>query len=75
MKSSNGLKVDEFGFTLVDLRRIGHKNDPFILASQAKQVFYVEDQVDRRWPIVLEPSLKVPMDDVNEDDLCLGNTE
>ena len=29
------VKVDELGFTLVDLQKIGHKSDPFILASQA----------------------------------------
>nr|GEV28678.1 putative ribonuclease H-like domain-containing protein [Tanacetum cinerariifolium] len=31
------------GYTLVDLNSLGHKNDPFILASQARQVFYVKD--------------------------------
>lgn len=50
-----GVKVDELGFTLVELGKIGHKSDPFILASQAKQVFYVEDQLDPKWSIVLEP--------------------
>ena len=25
----NGVKVDELGFTLVDLSKIGHKSDPF----------------------------------------------
>lgn len=52
---NKGVKVDELGFTLVELGRIGHKSDSFILASQAKQVFYVEDQLDSRWSIVLEP--------------------
>ncbi|RVW11754.1 hypothetical protein CK203_089799 [Vitis vinifera] len=51
--SKNSVKVDELGFTLVDLSKIGHKSDPFILATQAQQVFYVEDQVDPRWSIVL----------------------
>ena len=46
--NKSGVKVDELGFTLVDLQKIGHKSDPFILASQAQQVFYVEDQVDPR---------------------------
>nr|GEX48939.1 hypothetical protein [Tanacetum cinerariifolium] len=31
------------GYTLVDLNSLGHKGDPFILASQARQVFYVKD--------------------------------
>ncbi|RVW14944.1 hypothetical protein CK203_109760 [Vitis vinifera] len=51
--NKNGIKVDELGFTLVDFSKIGHKLDPFILASQAKQIFYVEDQLDPKWSIVL----------------------
>ena len=35
--SKNSVKVDELGFTSVDLSRIGRKFDSFILASQAKQ--------------------------------------
>ncbi|RVW72902.1 hypothetical protein CK203_056355 [Vitis vinifera] len=37
--SKNGVKVDELGFTLVDLSKIGHKSDPFILATQANKFF------------------------------------
>ena len=39
--------------TLADFTKIAHKSDPFILASQAKQVFYVQDQLDPRWSVVL----------------------
>ena len=45
---NNGLRIDEDGFTLVDLQRKGYKSDPFILASQAKQVFYIQDPKDKR---------------------------
>ena len=51
--SRNRVKVDEFGFTLVDLSKIGHKLDHFVLETQVQQVFYVKDQVDPRWSIVL----------------------
>ncbi|KAL9429758.1 hypothetical protein AB3S75_031559 [Citrus x aurantiifolia] len=37
---------------LVDLHRIGHKSDSFILASQAKQVFYATDPIDKKWSVV-----------------------
>ncbi|RVW26527.1 hypothetical protein CK203_107406 [Vitis vinifera] len=57
----NTLRCDELGFTLVDFSKIGHKSDPFILASQAKQVFYVEDQLDPKWSIVLS----IPPKDFN----------
>ncbi|PKA66222.1 hypothetical protein AXF42_Ash006919 [Apostasia shenzhenica] len=41
---SNGeSKIDEMGFILVNFNQISHKDDCFILANQAKQVFYVED--------------------------------
>ncbi|RVW24082.1 hypothetical protein CK203_091324 [Vitis vinifera] len=51
--NKSGIKVDEFGLTLVDFTKMAHKSDPFILASQAKQVFYVQDQLDPRWSVVL----------------------
>ena len=51
--NNNGIKVDELGFTLVDLTKVAYKSDSFILASQAKQVFYVQDQLEPRWSIVL----------------------
>ncbi|KAL6347804.1 hypothetical protein AAG906_026333 [Vitis piasezkii] len=63
--NKNGIKVDELGFTLVDFSKIGHKLDPFILASQAKQVFYVEDQLDPKWSIVLS----IPPKDFNMEEL------
>lgn len=50
--------MDEFGFTLVDVNRIGHRLNPFIKILQAKQVFYVKDQLDSRWPIVCHVSSK-----------------
>ena len=51
--NKNGIKVYELEFTLVDFSKIGDNLDPFILASQAKQVFYVEDQLDPKCSIVL----------------------
>ena len=51
--NNNGIKVDELGFTLVDLTKVAYKSDSFILTSQAKQVFYVQDQLEPRWSIVL----------------------
>ena len=33
--NKSGVKVDELGFTLADLQKIGHKSYPFILSSQA----------------------------------------
>ncbi|XP_075497779.1 uncharacterized protein LOC142535021 [Primulina tabacum] len=44
---------DECGFTLVNMNKIGHKNDSFVLASQVNQVFYIDDLLQKGWSIVL----------------------
>jgi hypothetical protein len=37
------VSVDNYGFTLVDLKNVGHKDDPQVLADHVTQVFYVLD--------------------------------
>ena len=44
---------DPCGFTLVDLARLRDSEEPFILATQAKQVFYIVDPSDKKWSIVI----------------------
>ena len=51
---NTGVQTDELGFTLVDLDKIASKEEPFIMAFQAKQVFYVKDSSNRRWSVVLQ---------------------
>ncbi|KAL5550667.1 hypothetical protein UlMin_000843 [Ulmus minor] len=51
--------VDEHGFTLVDLNKEGDCSDQFIMANQAKQVFYVSNQNDGRWSVVLTAKPKL----------------
>ena len=47
------MQTDDVGFTLVDLKKLAYQNDPFIMAEQAKQVFYVQVPCDERWSVVL----------------------
>jgi len=47
------VRIDDVGFTLVDLKNLAYQNDPFIMAEQAKQVFHVQDPCDERWSVVL----------------------
>lgn len=56
------------GYTLVDLNNVGHKVDPFVLASQARQVFYVKDQLTRNLSIVLKAPPKNYRDTYDEID-------
>ncbi|KAL7594807.1 hypothetical protein Lser_V15G29251 [Lactuca serriola] len=65
----NGVKRDKLGYTLVELKRLGHKGDPFILASQAQQVFYVTDLLDQKMSIVFKTppkNYKDTYEDVDE---------
>lgn len=73
--NGNGIKVDELGFKSVDLCRVGHKSEPFILASQAKQVFYVQDQLDPKWSIVLVTPQRVYNYGCDDDDYSAGCAE
>ena len=52
--SNTGLRIDDVGFTLLDLKKLAYQNDPFIMAEQARQVFYVQDPCDERWCVVLQ---------------------
>jgi hypothetical protein len=39
-----GVTVDQhYGMTTVDLNNLGYRNEPFVLAKDVKQVFYVKD--------------------------------
>ena len=56
--SGRGCKKDEFGFSLVNFSRLIHTGDqlidePYVLASQASQVFYVEDVRHKDWMVVV----------------------
>jgi hypothetical protein len=42
--TGGGVKVDkEYGITTVDLNNTEYKDDPFVLATEVNQVFYVKD--------------------------------
>nr|GFB78895.1 hypothetical protein [Tanacetum cinerariifolium] len=65
----SGVKVNNDGFTCVNLSTNGYLSDPFILAKQVDQVFHVEDPLDKRWHIVLQSKRSiVGVDDVVDED-------
>ena len=63
-----GVRSDELGFTLVDFSRVGHEDDPFIFATQVKQVFYIRDPADSKWSIVLQSKRRILGIDNVEDE-------
>ena len=69
VENNSDMKIDNLGFLLVDLKRIGHKSDSFIIATQASQVLYVEGPSDARWLIVLTPPQRDCEDQSHDDEL------
>ena len=74
------VKIDQFGVTSVNFRYLfntGEKisDEPFILASQAVQVFYVPDPIDTEWAAVLQskPRDFYDMDNLESEHLDNGN--
>jgi hypothetical protein len=42
-RAGGGMTTDRYGMTIVDFKKIGYKDEPFILANDVTQVFYVKD--------------------------------
>ncbi|XP_062028723.1 uncharacterized protein LOC133744669 [Rosa rugosa] len=72
-----GIKLDPFNFTLVNFNRLLYRNDrvgdePFILTSQAQQVWYAPDPSGQGWLNVVEMESKnfshVQTDNTEEND-------
>lgn len=51
--NSTGLRIDQYGFILVNFTKLLHDGDTLILASQAEQVFYVQDPIDTEWHVAI----------------------
>jgi hypothetical protein len=48
-----GTKIDPYGYTTVDLEHVGYKDEPFVLAEQVSQVFFVRDTRNAKRQVVL----------------------
>ncbi|KAI3679500.1 hypothetical protein L2E82_51279 [Cichorium intybus] len=59
VNNKGGVKVDKDGFTLVNLSTHGYVSEPFILAKQANQVFFIEDPSNSSWHIVLHGKRRI----------------
>jgi hypothetical protein len=47
--NGEGEKVDQlYGMTIVDLKNLDYRDEPFVLANDVAQVFYLKDMSSRR---------------------------
>nr|CAD39908.2 OSJNBa0065B15.12 [Oryza sativa Japonica Group] len=63
------VKVDNEGFTTVNLANNVYKDEPFVLAKQVVQVFYIVDPCNKKLHVVREGKRGiVGLDNIEEDD-------
>nr|AAX95947.1 transposon protein, putative, CACTA, En/Spm sub-class [Oryza sativa Japonica Group]ABA93088.1 transposon protein, putative, CACTA, En/Spm sub-class [Oryza sativa Japonica Group] len=54
-----GVKADKEGFTLVDLSKVGYAYEPFVLAKQVEQIFYIKDPSNKKMHIVRDGKRRI----------------
>ena len=70
-----GVKMDVYGFVSVNPQRLLKTNEPFVLANQALQVFYVDDLSNKGWHVVRKVLPRDTFDILQEKDDDLENLE
>ena len=73
--TNRGMRKDDFKFVNINFSRLIHRGDsiddePYILASNAQLVYYVEDEMDKDWSVVvhLKPRDLYEMEEHNVDE-------
>ena len=49
-----GVKTDKYGHTCVDLKHVGYRDEPFVLANAVSQIFFVTDPSNKQRHVVVE---------------------
>jgi hypothetical protein len=68
VKHPHGIEVHEYGFTIIELRNVGHKDEPSVLALTVAQVFYILDPKDEKKHIIVPAKQQVVGVDNMEDE-------
>jgi hypothetical protein len=66
VKHPNGVRVDNYGLTLVDLKNLGHNDDPWVLADHVTQVFCVLDTETGKHIAVFGKQKIIGVENVNQ---------
>jgi hypothetical protein len=69
------VSVDNYGLTLVDLKNLGHKDDPWVLADRVAQVFYVLDPETRKHVVVSRKQKIIGVENVEDNDEDINQFE
>jgi hypothetical protein len=53
VKHPQGIEINDYGFTIVDLTNVDYKDEPWVLAATVAQVFYILDPKDEKKYIII----------------------
>jgi hypothetical protein len=53
VKHRQGVEIDDYGFTIIDLRNVGNKDEPWVLAATVAKVFCILDPKDEKKYIIV----------------------
>jgi hypothetical protein len=69
VKYQKGVEIDDYGFTIINLRNVGHKDELWILTATVAQVFYTLDPYDKKKYIVVPGKERVVgVNDVKDEE-------
>jgi hypothetical protein len=68
VKHAQGVEIDDYGFTVIDLTNVGHKYEPWVLTATIAQVFYILDLKDeKKYIVVPRKQWVLRVNDVQDD--------
>jgi prophage antirepressor-like protein len=68
VRHPQGVEINDYGFTINDLRNVSHKDEPWVLAATVAQVFYILDPKDEKKYIIVPKKQRVVRVDDMEDE-------
>jgi hypothetical protein len=69
VKHPQGVEIYDYGFTIIDLRIVGHKDEPWVLPATVAQMFYIRDPKDEKKYIIVPGKQRVVgVDDVEDEE-------
>jgi hypothetical protein len=69
VKHPQGVEIDDYEFTIIDLTNVGHKDEPWVFAATVAEVFYILDPKDKKKYIIVTGKQRVVgVDDVEDEE-------
>jgi hypothetical protein len=68
VKHPNVVSMDNYGLTLVDLKNVGHKDDPWVLVDRVVKIFYVLDPKTGKCVVVSAKQKIVEVENMEDND-------